>query len=221
MIRVESWLHHKTAATVEPNLYSLTMRRCGFVPFATGFTFTSTKLRRFGFPQPLLPLIEPTRATPALGRTPLCFYHSAVVQKSNRATSPALPLSARSSLHTATRGHRRQDVVYLCHIDFLNDLIGTAKWAREIHIALDSLSAHKTKAVEEFLQANPTVRFHSTPTYSSWLNQVEIWFATIQRDVIARGGFTSVSDLARKLRKYIRAEPIRDTSRRMRLVVTK
>jgi hypothetical protein len=41
--------------------------------------------------------------------------------------------------------------------------------------------------------------------YSSWLNQVELWFGKIQRDVIARGVFSSVADLARKLRKYIRA----------------
>jgi hypothetical protein len=40
---------------------------------------------------------------------------------------------------------------------------------------------------------------HYTPTYSSWLNQVEIWFSKIQRDVISRGVFTSVKDLARKL----------------------
>jgi transposase len=45
------------------------------------------------------------------------------------------------------------------------------------------------------------VRFHFTPTYSSWLSQVEIWFAKIERDVIARGVFTSVADLSRKLMK--------------------
>ena len=56
-----------------------------------------------------------------------------------------------------------------------------------------------------FLAEHPKVQFHFTPTYSSWLNQVEIWFAKIERDVIARGVFTSVADLARKLRKYIRA----------------
>jgi hypothetical protein len=67
----------------------------------------------------------------------------------------------------------------------------------------DNLSAHKTKAVEQFLQENPKVRFHFTPTYSSWLNQVELWFAKIQRDIIDRGVFTSVADLARKLRRYI------------------
>jgi len=49
------------------------------------------------------------------------------------------------------------------------------------------------------------LRFHFTPTYSSWLNQVELWFAKIQRHLLARGIFTSVADLARKIRKYIRA----------------
>src|SRR6478736_2776628 len=90
-------------------------------------------------------------------------------------------------------------------IVFLWELVKKARWAKQIHIVLDNLSAHKTKAVEEFLEENPKVRFHFTPTYSSWLNQVELWFAKIQRDVIARGVFTSVADLARKLRKYIRA----------------
>ena len=90
-------------------------------------------------------------------------------------------------------------------LTFLQSLLGKARWAKEIHIVLDNWSAHKTKAVEEFLQNHPKVRFHFTPTYSSWLNQVELWFAKIQRDVIARGIFTSVADLARKLRKYIRA----------------
>lgn len=88
---------------------------------------------------------------------------------------------------------------------FIQDLVNKARWATEIHIVLDNLSAHKTKAVPAFLQENPKVRFHFTPTYSSWLHQVELWFAKIQRDVIARGVFTSVADLARKLRKYIRA----------------
>lgn len=115
-------------------------------------------------------------------------------------------------------------------VEFLTELVGKAKWAREIHIVLDNLSAHKTKAVGEFLAAHPKVRFHFTPTYSSWLNQVEIWFGKVQRDVITRGVFTSVADLARKLRKYIRAyaksaKPFRwaytDPSRRIPVMVTK
>lgn len=50
----------------------------------------------------------------------------------------------------------------------------------------------------------PKVHLHFTPTYSSWLNQVELWFGKIERDVIARGVFTSVADLKRKLMRYIR-----------------
>jgi hypothetical protein len=55
---------------------------------------------------------------------------------------------------------------------------------------------------------------HYTPTYSSWLNQVELWFSKIERDVIARGVFTSVTDLRRKLMRYIKqynktAKPVR------------
>jgi len=90
-------------------------------------------------------------------------------------------------------------------VAFLEELVGKAKWAREIHIVLDNLSAHKTQAVEQFLASHPKIRLHFTPTYSSWLNQVEIWFAKIERDVIARGVFTSIADLRRKLMNYIRA----------------
>ena len=90
-------------------------------------------------------------------------------------------------------------------IAFVTELVNRARWAKEIHIVLDNLSAHKTKAVKQFLAEHPMVRFHFTPTYSSWLNQVELWFAKIQRDLLARGIFTSVADLARKIRKYIKA----------------
>lgn len=110
-------------------------------------------------------------------------------------------------------------------IDFLHRIVNLTPEPKQIHIVLDNLSAHKTQAVKDFLHQNPRVKFHFTPTYSSWLNQVEIWFAKIERDVIARGVFTSVADLSRKLMKYIRsyaksAKPFRwtytDPSRRIK-----
>jgi transposase len=88
-------------------------------------------------------------------------------------------------------------------VQFLTTVVATQAARREIHIILDNLATHKTKQVQAFLAAHPTVRLHCTPTYSSWLNQVELWFAKIERDVIARGIFTSTRDLARKLRRYI------------------
>ena len=90
-------------------------------------------------------------------------------------------------------------------VAFLREVVRKTPDNGDIHIILDNLSAHKTQMVRDFLRENPRVRFHFTPTYSSWLNQVELWFAKIQRDVISRGVFTSVNDLSRKLMKYIRA----------------
>ena len=90
-------------------------------------------------------------------------------------------------------------------IDFLSQVVALCKPKQEIHIIVDNLSAHKTRKVAQFLDAHPEVKLHFTPTYSSWLNQVEIWFARIEREVIARGVFTSVKDLTRKLMRYIHA----------------
>lgn len=59
-------------------------------------------------------------------------------------------------------------------IGFLTEIVAKTAAAKEIHIVLDNLSAHKTLAVKDFLENNPRVRFHFTPTYSSWLNQVQI-----------------------------------------------
>src|SRR4051795_11584539 len=89
-------------------------------------------------------------------------------------------------------------------VNFLQQVVGLCKPKQDIHVILDNLSAHKTQKVTSFLQAHPNVQLHFTPTYSSWLNQVEIWFSRIERDVIARGVFTSIRDLSRKLIHYIR-----------------
>jgi transposase len=91
---------------------------------------------------------------------------------------------------------------------------------REIHLICDNASA-------SFLSTHRNVQIHFTPTYSSWLNQIENWFSRIQREVISRGIFTSAKDLDRKLMRYIREHnkdprPIKwkydDPSRRIRPV---
>lgn len=89
-------------------------------------------------------------------------------------------------------------------VAFLADLNAHQPRGRALHVICDNLSAHKTKRVDQFLAEHPNVHIHYTPTYSSWLNQVELWFGKIERDVIARGIFASVTDLKRKLMRYIR-----------------
>ena len=88
-------------------------------------------------------------------------------------------------------------------VAFLADIVAHQPRRKEIHVICDNLSAHKTKGVDDFLIKYPNVHLHYTPTYSSWLNQVELWFSKIERDLLARGIFTSVADLARKIRRYI------------------
>jgi transposase len=117
-------------------------------------------------------------------------------------------LSLYAALETATgrvhgktaARHTSQDFVA-----FLEEVVAHCPARKQIHIILDNLSAHKTRLVDEFLEKHSRVHFHFTPTYSSWLNQVELWFGKIERDLIARGVFTSVNDLARKIRRYIKA----------------
>ena len=111
-------------------------------------------------------------------------------------------------------------------VAFLGDIAANQPAGKEIHVIVDNLSAHKTRKVEEFLESHSNMKLHFTPTYSSWINQVENWFSKIQRDVIARGIFTSVEDLSRKLLRYIKSynkEPkrikwiYRDPNRRIKL----
>lgn len=89
-------------------------------------------------------------------------------------------------------------------VAFLTDIVRHPPHGREIHITADNLSPHKTKRVQQFLGDHRNVHIRYTPTYSSWLNQVEIWFSKLERDVIARGIFTSVNDLSRKIMRFIR-----------------
>lgn len=99
-------------------------------------------------------------------------------------------------------GHcrKRHRSVELC--EFLSRVIA-GRPEKQIHIILDNLSAHKTSTVQAWLKAHPGVQLHYTPTYSSWLNQVEIWFGMISAQCIRRGTFSSVRDLIRRIDSYI------------------
>ena len=67
----------------------------------------------------------------------------------------------------------------------------------------DNYATHKHQNVKDWLEANPRVTMHFTPTSCSWLNMVEIFFGLITRQAIRRGSFASVSDLEATIRTYI------------------
>jgi len=75
----------------------------------------------------------------------------------------------------------------------------------EIHLVCDNYGTHKTPAIRKWLAAHPRFHMHFTPTYSSWINQVERWFAYITDQLIRRGDHRSVQALEADIRAWVKA----------------
>lgn len=75
---------------------------------------------------------------------------------------------------------------------------------KKLHIIVDNLAAHKDKRVQEWLSHKRKITLHFTPTYSSWLNQVEIWFNILSKDVLKGGIWKSTEQLVQQLMEYIK-----------------
>jgi transposase len=73
----------------------------------------------------------------------------------------------------------------------------------DVHVVLDNSSTHKTPSIQRWLLRHPRFTFHFTPTYSSWLNLVERWFAELTTKWIKRGTHRSVRDLVASIRTWI------------------
>src|SRR6185312_10560303 len=95
--------------------------------------------------------------------------------------------------------HRHQEF-----LRFLNRIDQSVNPGLEIHLVLDNYGTHKHSEVKKWLTKRPRYHVHFTPTSSSWLNQVERWFAEITRKRIRRGTFHSVRELIKAIRDYIR-----------------
>jgi len=74
---------------------------------------------------------------------------------------------------------------------------------KTLHIIVDNLAIHKNQKVKEWLQGKRKVKLHFTPTYSSWLNQVEMWFNILSKDVLKGGVWKSTQQLSDQMQKYI------------------
>jgi transposase len=73
----------------------------------------------------------------------------------------------------------------------------------DIHVILDNSSTHKTPAIKRWLVRHPRVTLHFTPTYSSWLNLVERWFAELTNRWLRRGTHRSTKELVASIRTWI------------------
>src|SRR5580704_3755720 len=95
--------------------------------------------------------------------------------------------------------HRHQEF-----LNFLGRIDQSVDAELAIHLVLDNYGTHKDPEVKKWLAARPRYHVHFTPTSSSWLNQIERWFAEITRKRIRRGTFRSVRDLVKALKEYVR-----------------
>ena len=75
----------------------------------------------------------------------------------------------------------------------------------DVHLVCDNYGTHKSPAIKRWLAAHPRFHMHHTPTYSSWLNQVERWFAYLTDDLLRRGDHRSVQALERDIRNWATA----------------
>ena len=75
----------------------------------------------------------------------------------------------------------------------------------EVHLVCDNYGTHKSPAIKTWLASHPRFHMHHTPTYSSWINQVERWFAYLTDDLLRRGDHRSVHALETDIRAWARA----------------
>lgn len=75
---------------------------------------------------------------------------------------------------------------------------------KELHIIADNLAVHKHEMVKAWIEKNKRIHLHHTPTYSSWLNQVEIWFNILSKDVLKGAVWHSKKQLVEQLMEYIK-----------------
>jgi putative transposase len=110
----------------------------------------------------------------------------------------ALNIASGRVLTKCRQHHRHQEFLsFLRHID------ANVPKDLDVHLVVDNYCTHKHAKVRRWIAARPRYHIHYTPTYSSWLNQVEIWFNIITQRAIRRGTFRSVKKLVEAIGRFV------------------
>jgi len=175
--------------------------------------------------------VEKVRDVVALYMSPptnalvLCVDEKSQIQALNR-TQPVLPMrpgqaerhtyeyyrngttSLFAALDVATGNvigkcfRRHRSIEFKRFLDYVD---AQAPSGFEIHLVLDNYATHKTPLIKRWLQRHPRYHLHFTPTHSSWINQVERWFALISQRQIKRGSHHTVTELESAIQQFIQA----------------
>jgi transposase len=110
----------------------------------------------------------------------------------------ALDVATGRVITQTKRRHRHQEfLAFLRHID------RSVPGDLDVHLIIDNYATHRHAKVRTWLARRPRFHVHFTPTYASWLNQVERWFGIITQRAIRRGSFRHVRDLIEKIRRFV------------------
>ena len=88
---------------------------------------------------------------------------------------------------------------------FLNTINRSVPADLDVHVIVDNYATHSAPEIKRWLAAHPRFHFHFTPTYSSWLNQVERWFALLTERALQRGVHRSTRELEQAIRDFLDA----------------
>jgi len=110
----------------------------------------------------------------------------------------ALDISTGEVLAQCKKRHRHQEF-----LSFLEHIETSVPARLDVHLVLDNYATHKHPKVRAWLAARPRYHLHFTPTYASWLNQVERWFGHITQRAIRRGSFRTVRELVQRIEAFV------------------
>lgn len=146
-----------------------------------------TQIQALDRTQPVLPLREkaPKRLTVTYKRNGTVALIAALAVHTGEITAKTMASNNASNF-----------------LSFLKKLDRTYRH-KTLHIIVDNLSIHKDQNVKQWLAKKRKIKLHFTPTYSSWLNQVEIWFNMLTKDVLKGGIWKSVEQLTKQMLEYI------------------
>ena len=110
----------------------------------------------------------------------------------------ALDIATGQVVTQCKKRHRHQEF-----LDFLRHIDANVPPSLDIHLIADNYATHKHPKVKAWLAHRPRYHIHYTPTYASWLNQVERWFGLITQRAIRRGSFSNVKELVHKIQRFV------------------
>ena len=138
--------------------------------------------------QPVLPLVfgQSARATATYARHGTTNLFAALDIKTGNVIGECYPLKRAAEFQR-----------------FLSRIEQQVPEALAVHLVVDNSSIHNTPSIRRWLKRRPRFHLHFTPTYSSWLNLVERWFANLTNDALRRGSHLNVAELEDAIERYI------------------